>query len=163
MAERSVPRRFHWLFLGYLMSFFIQNSLACQDSYQCHFGQHCCSDNTCKPSCHPDHETNVGIIIGIVTAVALGNILFWVAFCCLCWCHTGKKHTFRYRPFSDKQTDEDNEESTKVIADTEEDLNSRAEEIALSIIKLKSDRRNKSDCDSDKGARALDESSSRLL
>jgi hypothetical protein len=78
--------------------------VACDDSYQCRFGQQCCKEtNTCQASCSKSHETNIGVIIGIVAAVALGNALFWVTFCCLCWCKGSRKSRFRYRSFGENE------------------------------------------------------------
>ena len=78
--------------------------VACDDSYQCRFGQQCCKEtNTCQASCSKRHETNIGVIVGIVAAVALGNALFWVTFCCLCWCKGSRKSRFRYRSFGENE------------------------------------------------------------
>lgn len=155
---------FYWLYLCYFLWFFVEESSACEDSYHCRLGQHCCEDNNCKPTCHSDHKGNVAIIIGIVTAVAVGNVLFWVTFCCLCWCQSGKKHSFRYRPFSDKQTEEDiaidDDDRRNVSCDAEVD--SRREEIELSGIVIKNPNTN-SNSNATPEARQPGESSSTAL
>ena len=82
----------------------LQEIEACDDSYQCRFGQQCCKKTkSCQTSCSEKHETNVGVIIGIVVAVALGNALFWITFCCLCLCKSSRKSRFRYRLFGNNE------------------------------------------------------------
>lgn len=82
----------------------LQEIEACDDSYQCRFGQQCCKKTkSCQANCSEKHETNVGVIIGIVVAVALGNALFWITFCCLCLCKSSRKSRFRYRLFGNNE------------------------------------------------------------
>ena len=93
----------------------VREIVACSDSYQCRFGQQCCKKTkSCQASCSEEHETNVGVIIGIVVAVALGNALFWITFCCLCWCKSSRKSRFQYRLFGNN---EGNRESTVIDDD----------------------------------------------
>ena len=93
----------------------VREIVACSDSYQCRFGQQCCKKTkSCQASCSEKHETNVGVIIGIVVAVALGNALFWITFCCLCLCKSSRKSRFRYRLFGNN---EGNRESTVIDDD----------------------------------------------
>ena len=137
----------------------LREILACSDSSQCRFGQQCCKDtHTCKASCLKKHETNIGVVIGIVVAVALGNALFWITFCCLCWCKGKRKSSSRYRSFSgNEDSGQDNNiadvvddsgnvigddhvndetEATKALAVNDQSISHR-EEISLSIIKIK--------------------------
>jgi hypothetical protein len=96
-----------WNLSKHLVLFFVfglEKMNACDDSYQCRFGQQCCEEtNTCQASCSESHKTNVGVLIGIVAAVAVGNALFWLTFCCLCWCKGSRKSRFRYRSFGENE------------------------------------------------------------
>ena len=113
-----------WSLSKHLVLFFIfglefEKLNACDDSHQCRFGKQCCKEsNTCQASCSKKHRSNIGVLIGIVAAVAVGNVLFWLTFCCLCWCKGSRKSRFRYRPFAEN---EDNRESNNVD-DVDEDI-----------------------------------------
>ena len=94
----------------------LQGITACEDSYQCRFGQQCCKETkSCKATCSKKHEKNVGLIIGIVGAVVLGNALFWITFCCLCLCKGGKKSAFRYRTFGENENNREASNNDDVI------------------------------------------------
>ena len=105
------------LFLTYGLEF-LQKIEACDDSYQCRFGQQCCkATKTCQASCSEKHGSNIGVIIGIVAAVALGNALFWLTFCCLCWCKGNRKSRFRYRPFGENEDNRTPNNNDDVVGD----------------------------------------------
>lgn len=127
-----------WQLLGCILWFAIPTCTSgCSESYICRPGRYCCNDNTCETSCNvtTDHEDNAAAIIGIVAAVVVGNVLFWVSFCCVCWCRSaGKKHNFRYRPFADKQPEEDENDDERTQMTCDGDAETRAEEIGLTVL-----------------------------
>lgn len=124
-----------WNFLKHLHKLFLfaltygwqllQVCVACGDWYECRFGNHCCKETgTCHANCKKGHKRNVGAIVGIVSAIALSNVLFWDTFCCLCWCKGSAKTRLRYHTFfgSENYSEADNTDDT-VIGDNTIDTN----------------------------------------
>lgn len=127
-------RQFICCFFFFLFTIIPSTSACNGSSSGCPLGRYCCEDNSCKINCDSGHDGKVGVIIGIIAAVVVGNILFWVSFCCMCWCRVGKKHTFRYRLFADKNREhdvEEDDERTKMTRDG--DTETLTEEIGLSV------------------------------